>query len=767
MSRSEQSTKPSSDKTSATTTSLFAQRVGRRGSTPKTPFVASGAQGAYVLSPEVDLAAHTAPLAGEELSSCASSDDYHQFARLFGGAEGDGMEPAEPTAPMAVEVLDEFGDLVAPQPSVSAEQPSRWSNLWSRGIAVVSRLMIGESVVPDSAPKQVAPHDPFASEESMMRYACNPKELPLQIVRDIVLAHSDAHRAAANGSHTNSGTPSFARKPLLPAFQWEEVHNGGQQPYGDDDDEGQDFELDLIGAMQRYVSMPCDFNGNLVLAALATRDPVNDPVVYEELCATCGNEFLIDMVLQSGALPVQVDARIDAMVQAYADAALVPSSNGRLDPSRYAHLRCLLQVPSVRLSSAQTRLMRQSGFEFVVLLLEFPYLEQPETTADSWLRGAQSFAGRRLDFFFAVLGLVLVCFDFASLTLVTQYWYFQSSGYAYTTMLCYVAGYVLDIVAMLFVVRNKATSSVYEGRITAFPSVNLKVFPLVPVYDIVLFQSIVRHEWDAWKSRGETSGGRNHAAMIHDLYATSTLVRLSHSLCYSVPQAIMQSYFFDWGTLGEGSLEYFGYKLVLASSVACVLFALLLFMRQLVVFDSVSYLGYASFGSEQGRIIDRRSVVPRTISLVLILLFEVNIFFLIIGAQNVERCSTNTIVWISFASGVLASCFIIFVASVRSNKEDSAASCGAQRWFLVPIVLQGAFTVFMAVRRASTVVEECTLFRRAGTTLLIIGYASWGLFFVLGVLWFLSSKVFDKSSERMDERPRPPTSFVDEEAPFA
>lgn len=760
----------------------------------RTPVMAH-LDGAPITSPEPMM--HSGPYLGDmnddqmtvsSLSSRASSEEFHRYSRLYGhepdveeaDLAGTRRRIAYRTTP-AVEALDTYGDPIAVQLPVStATPPTRGfvHRVMEGGAALVGRLVFGQSPVAPTTIKQQSmsaadnepaegnsdvAHDPFEENEHVnLYYTMHPDRMPLSVARNVIVTKPDEWSSgpfdsARGSSSLHRQVPGSVRLPSY--IRWDHGDDSvlrAAPGFNVDDLQG-GMELDLTTAIRRYVTCPNEYYGNMVDAVLAARDPVADPVVWEELQETMGNSFLVQRLVQSGALAAHGDeaVAIGRLLQQYINALVVADPElGRVAPSSFQHLRCMLQVPTSRLTAAQASLLQRSGFEFVLLTSEFSHLEPKDTLLRTWHR-LQALLGRRLDFPLTLIGLGLVCLDFISLVIVGLYWYRTSSTYGYITVLCFVGGYVADLFTMLLLVRNKANHSVYEARITPFPSVNLKMFPLVPMYDFVLFQSLVRHEWDAWKNNAEqqgalhsitgsatASGGgvkNKHAAMIHDLYATSSILRVTHSVFYSVPQVVLQSYFFDWGTLGEGSSSYYGYKMILFSSIACVVLALILIMRQLTVFDSVSYLGYASFGTDSNcNIVRRRSVVPRTLTFALVYLFEVNLFFLIIGSINRQTCSTNTKVWIAMSAGVVATSLLIFLASFKTSTSVHRAA----KWFIVPLMFQCAFTVFITVRSADTgALEECKLFVKAGTTTLIVGYVSWGVFSFFALVWLATSRI--------------------------
>lgn len=697
--------------------------------------------------------------------SDTSSDDFHAYAGVFGPPAlcADGHHPYSHTSSQnprheswshCVEPIDAYGQRadVAQAPTVASWGSRWWSAIATRSVDLVARVLSA----PESRPQRVSLHTDHEAQQmevSQYEMALHPDRISTSYVRNRLHCRDPDIGELGDTFPVGCGEVLDGHEP----FEYDH-----QAMWVDNED--MVCEMSLGEGIVQYINNPNEYYGNIVSALLSTRDPETNPVSAEDIQLTGGNQYLVMLILQSGALPLVYDSLIARELQLYLDRLLaVAGRNGRtLPPTCFEYLKCLVSAPSQCLTAKQARLFRRSGFEFASLLHDYPHLvgHLPYTCSGHMWK----LLGRTLDLPLALLGLLLICLDFLSLGLVVWYWYNQSSSYGYITLLCYLGGYVADMMTLLFVMRKKASSNVYEGRVTPFPSIHLKMFPAVPIYEFVLLSSIVRHEWDASRENGgrrfAASGGNKHRAMIHDLYATATIGRVGHSVCYSAPQAIVQSYFFDWGTLGAGDPSFFGYRMLLVSSIACVFLALVLFMRQIVVFDSVSSMGYASFATEgNGVIVRRSSVLPRTLTFALLYLFEINAFFLVIGFLNVHVCSTNTAVWIAMSAGVVVSCLVIYIFSVVTSSSVHRAA----KWFVVPIALETACTIFMTVRRADTKETKCPLFVHAGQATAIVGYVMWGVFGVLGALWLLSGYcgclwTDEDDSGGLDEHPPMPGS---------
>lgn len=696
--------------------------------------------------------------------SDTSSEDFHRYISVFGPAGAqhvtpDGHpqhEPHDNSWRRCVEPIDDYGRRAEPptaQPTAPA-QTGWWTRVAVKSMELVSKLFIPpheepvfSSTVAEGA-HNASPRRPFGDElphSEWVALAENPGKIPTSYIRQCFTR--DATIDMRHDSERNFH-PDTERDP----------YTERQAMWVDHEDMG--VEMTLSEGINLYNNNPNEYYGNIVSALLATRDPVTNPVGAEDLQCTRGNPFLVTLILQSGALPLAYDSLIAKELQSYLDALLVaPNRGGReiLSPTTYEYLKILVSVPSQKITSKQATLLRRSGFEFASLLLDHPHLvaHLPQYAEHFW-----NLLGRTLDFPLAIGGLLLTCLDFLCLSFVVQHWFIQapSNGYGWISVICYVGGYVGDMAAHLFIMRKKARSVVYEGRVTPFPSVNLKLFPIVPLYEFVLLHNIIRHEWDARRHpKSNLRGGNKHRAMIHDLYNTATIGRVTHSVFYSLPHVLVQSYFFDWREINaEIDSHYLWYRMLLGTSTSFVVLALVLFTRQLVVFDSISFRGYASFATEGNDIIVRRSsVMPRTFAFALLYLFEINTFFVIIIA--LDMCNTDMIVWVVMSCAMVLSCVVIYISS--SAAETSVHR--AVKWFSVPLCIETALTIFVAVREEDPL---CPLFGRAGNIYAIIGYVMWGLFGALGTLWFIArffcKSMFDLEDDigELDEHPPMPGS---------
>lgn len=702
-----------------------------------------------------------------------SSEDFHRYVGVFGPATA-GVTPSQPEDSATsrrghrrresgcIEVLDDFGHVVAPPlpssmlasstttpPTSTITRRSRWdarrlSDMLNRGVEFVSRVF----AVPTDAttpPVDKGHHDPtFAVEQhdsaDLYDMATHPERIPTSYIR------SRLHR-----DNNTSNEPTLSDATFYHMGEHEplgyETYDAQQCYYEEEDD-----DMSLAEAIIQCREVPGELSQNLVSALLAVHDPISNPVTAEHLELTEGNPFLVMTIIESGALPVTFDAALTRCIQTFVDRLIVasPQHRGRLPPTSYDYLKCLVSTPHVTLSRDQVQLLRGSGFEFASLLRDRPHLMAQTNYPLEFLWRA---LGRRLDFPLAVLGILLVTFDFVSLGFCVQYWYRISANdqiYGHITLLVFGGGFVCDMLMQKFLMRKKVSSVVYEGRVAPFPSISLKVVPCLPMYELVLLNAIVRHKLDA--ARCDKVGGNQHRAILHDLYAAGVMVRVSHSVFYSLPHALIQSYFFSWGdsiAITTDS-QYFGFLMLVVSSIACIILGIVLFVRQISVFDSVSYMGFASFATEKdGHIVVRDSAIPRTLTFALVYLFEVNVFFVVLGVMDVADCD-KLAVWIGTSSGVVLSCIIIFLASV----VNSTSVYRAAKWFVVPVAIQSASTIYMILTWVEHVDasvggsgassdEDCRIFAHVRSITILLGIITWATFGVVGLLWLLQALFAD------------------------
>ncbi|EKF31915.1 hypothetical protein MOQ_004245 [Trypanosoma cruzi marinkellei] len=491
------------------------------------------------------------------------------------------------------------------------------------------------------------------------------------------------------------------------------------------------IEIDLVSTLQAYCKNPSDCFGHLVAAALSSRSKEN-PVTGDELREARLNPYLVRMIIDSRCLDLE-DKTVHAEIQRCVD-AVIPSESGRVSLSVYEYLPSLLKLNFVRLSPERYAVMKDSGFEFLKLLCEYPHVLPPGRLNSIRLNYVHSTC--YFDFFTMILSMVLEIFCITGIILALIRWVALSgdnfdSVFGYYTALVYGIGYAAHLIGMIFLMRGKARNAVYGKMICAFPSPHLLVVPVVPLYNLVSIFTYVRY-------RKANRCGK-YVVILHDIVAAQVLSSLCFVLCVAMPQFLYQSIVvFDNRKLYPISKEHF-FKLLTASTILTFLVSILRMLRALATYDSINCFGFACFGYQRERIIEKHSAIVRMIHVLCFFLFELNVSFLVLGALSVSDCKTKSITTIAMAGASILILLVLFFLLLLSHE-----SVFRLMWALLPLTpLQIALFVY----QYCTLDGNCRFIIVRNGNVALFCFVMWVLFLFLA-LWamqyfvvFLSRKL--------------------------
>jgi hypothetical protein len=276
------------------------------------------------------------------------------------------------------------------------------------------------------------------------------------------------------------------------------------------------------------------------------------------------------------------------------------------------------------------------------------------------------------------------------------------------------------MIATAIILNTKSDSSIYEDLTMEFPSVYIKC---LPIYDVVLAYNTIKL----------ACSPSDCFILQHDLLAAFDTSRWSQVLCVCLPQLLLQSYFFLWNEEEDNPRTSFvGYRMFVGASSTLIFISFPLYLRMVTSGNSITSTGFACFGDSSTKMMEKGQGFPRMLTYTLLYVFEINVFFLIVGVLFVNECSTNMIVWIIVASVVVLSTGVMFVYTLWSSKSMVRAA----KWAIPPIVCQVAFTIFVASAPNSTSDEkECRVFFLLSGANVAVGYASWGTLCAILGLW--------------------------------
>ncbi|ORC91537.1 uncharacterized protein TM35_000051330 [Trypanosoma theileri] len=549
----------------------------------------------------------------------------------------------------------------------------------------------------------------------------------------------------------NGTNPTYSNPALLTNFD-EDAFNG--DPSADPNNEKEDYveeeeeeeeedleplrvEIDLPSTLRAYRKNPNECFGHLVGAALSSRSP-EDPVTGVELREARRNPYLVRMVIDSNLLDLN-DELVHSEVQRCVD-SLIPPEVQRVPQGVYEYLPSLFKLPFVRLNSKQYEVLKDSGFEFVTLLCEYPHILPPGRFNSIRL----NYVNRSwyIDLFLMLVNIFTEIFCITSIVLVTVHYMMVDGGeyqsYGYYTVTMYGVGYAANLIGMIFLMRGKERDTVYGKMLCGFPSPHLHVVPVVPLYNIVSFITYLRYRMA--KRRG------GHIAVIHDILIAQILSSLCFALCLAMPQFIFQRYINAADVYIPVRIGHnYSFVLLYIAVISTCFIVLLRMLRVFLTYDSINCFGFACFGFHGDRIIERHSAILRMVYLCCLFVFELNVFFLVLGSMGVSDCAGKAVVTIVI-SGISTFLLVLVFGFLLLWHETVFRIM----WSLIPLtLLQIALLAYKSTVSAGT----CELITVAKGSWLLFPDIIWALLFfflllllIQGIYVFVKGRMLRKSN---------------------
>ncbi|KAH9593155.1 hypothetical protein LSM04_005303 [Trypanosoma melophagium] len=490
----------------------------------------------------------------------------------------------------------------------------------------------------------------------------------------------------------------------------------------EEDPEPLRVEIDLPSTLRAYRKNPNECFGHLVAAALSSRSP-EELVTGAELQEARLNPYLMRMVIDSQLLDLN-DELVRSEVQRCVD-SLIPPEVQRVPQGVYEYLPSLFKLPFVRLNSKQYEVLRDSGFEFVTLLCEYPHILPPGR-----LNSIRSNYVNRMwyiDLFLMLLNIIAEFFFIAAVVLVTVHWMLVGDtvsyqAYGYYTVTIYGIGYAANLIGMIFLMRGKERDRVYGEMTCAFPSPHLHVVPVVPLYNIVSFITYLRYRMT------KRVGG--NIAVIHDILTAQILSSLCFALCLAMPQFIFQRYVNAAGIYVPVEIGHnYSYTFLYVAVISTCFIALLRMLRVFLTYDSINCFGFACFGFHGDRIVERHSAILRMVYLCCLFVFELNVFFLALGCMGVSDCAGKSVVTIVISG--ISSCLLVFVFGFLLLWHESVFRI---MWFLIPLA---ALQIALLAYQDSVSAGTCEFILVAQGNWLLFPNIIWAVFFFFLALLLL------------------------------
>lgn len=486
----------------------------------------------------------------------------------------------------------------------------------------------------------------------------------------------------------------------------------------------------LLEAIMLYREDPSDYTGSLIQSALAGRG-VDERISCNELEAAGGDKALVTYIVKSGLLDVG-DPGVVKEIQECIDETVtgMESDPRRVDPVEVEFLYTLLETPHVVITMPQRRLLRGSGFEFVRLLHDFPACQEGINRCNMRSKCWWMSTSRHLQTFLIFIMMAAMATHSTAVVMLIYYWYDAELTKEFSTfLLCFLGCHVVNNIAVIFLVRMKAPSTVYGADSGDFPTVYLKIVPGVPLLEFFCLTSSFRHQ---------VSGMRN-IVLFHDVFAMATVSSLAHSMTQGIIMVMLGIYFLNWQTdtvwarTKASPLASMGWQMLAYSSGGTIILSTVVYIWLIFAHDSVSTLGFALFGNSMTASDTTKtagSIFARLAAIILLYLFLINGVLLTITLTNIGFCSTNMIVWTSLSGAAVVITLVIIVWTMYSYQNFLKAV----RWAVIPLVLQLAFIIFNN-STGNNENDDCRLFFVIGGVSAIVGYVGWGSLLVVCVLW--------------------------------
>ncbi|KAK7199817.1 hypothetical protein NESM_000028800 [Novymonas esmeraldas] len=402
----------------------------------------------------------------------------------------------------------------------------------------------------------------------------------------------------------------------------------------EDGGEYDQVNLNLKDTVLLFIQTGSDVFMNIILATLKASNELVDGETFE---IVSDSPAMVKVFLGSGRVAVS-DARVQAVVQTKLDEVLAgdPYSGDVVPGDLLDYVRCLCGVPTSRINFQQMVLLRYSGFDYVELLVDYPYLLEKVDKP--------SFAVHIVFNVLHYIGIaaswigVLVTLTFTAMVLWTVvYWFDQprNRNNGYWIIIAYVGGYVVSLVATVRTEEGKIKR--YEKQRWGYPSNILRIVPIFPLYEIMLSYVSLRYEI--------SSDAKDYFIIRYDLRNSTLVQHITNGFFYALPQVIVQTFLF----IGEDhnharDISAVCYWLLLGCSCALMFMSIFANYRIAVFSHSCNGRGFAVLSSQGGstnaftRLLSRR-VVPSEVATKLLVFFTM--YFLIAEAVTLFVCLLN------------------------------------------------------------------------------------------------------------------------------
>lgn len=506
---------------------------------------------------------------------------------------------------------------------------------------------------------------------------------------------SSRHRTATNDG---SETPSLRN---LEGSTVEEANEYDQ------------VSLDLRDTVLLFLQTGSDVFMNIILATLKASNESVDGETFEIASV---NPTLVKVLLDSGRVNVE-DPRVQRVVQTKLNELLAGDAyEGDVIPGELLdYVRCLCSVKTSRITFSQMILIRYSGFDYIELLIDYPYLLNDVKRPRVCTR-----------IVFTLLHYISICINwfgvlialmYAAMALWTVVYWFQhpeNRNNGYWTIIAYVGGYVVSLVVTMRSEEGKITR--YDNQLWEYPNNNLRIIPIYPHYEVMLSYISLRYEISA--------DAKRFYIIRYDLRNGIIIQQMCNGYFFAMPQLILQTFLFTDKKPQTNYLSAVVYWLLLGASCTLMFMSIFAYYRIGVFSHSCSSQGFAILSTQGNNSASDRTIKtlsrrkkPSDIATKTLLFFT--FYYLIaegvtlfICLLNLHGCHGGAIVFLSIWVVVIG-CSIIFHVLAQVYLPISR---GVAAEAFAPLIMKIAYFIYMKYERSN---KECIIFA--------YGYSGWML----------------------------------------
>ncbi|CAJ1032545.1 hypothetical protein, conserved [Leishmania lindenbergi] len=399
---------------------------------------------------------------------------------------------------------------------------------------------------------------------------------------------------------------------------------------------------------------------NIILATLKSSNELVDGETFE---IVSGSPALLKVFIDSGRVDIS-DPQVQSIVQAKLDEVLDgdPYKGDFVSGDLLDYVRFLCNIRTSRITFQQMVLLRYSGFDYVEILIECPYLlenlKKPSfciylifdvlhyiSVAISWLG-------------------VLVTLTFTAMVVWTVVFWFRNPNTrnnSYWVIITYVGSYVVSLVVTMRAEEGKIKH--YDNQIWNYPDNIFRIVPIIPVYEIMLSYVLLRYEI--------STDAKRFFIIRYDLRNGTYVQHIANSCFYALPQMVLQTFLFTGVQHAPHAYSRIVFWLLLACALALIVMSIFAYYQIAVFTHSCNNCGFAvlssrSTSSKSYTCFLVRRVHPSDIATKVLVFFTMYFFIaqavtLIVLLLNLRSCNNGTIVFLSIYTAILGISIIVLV----------------------------------------------------------------------------------------------------------